>query len=63
MVEGDAGDEREEAAARGGSDAVEGAGSVAFEGEYVFQGVEDRFDSLADRGEVRPLPVPFLRVA
>ena len=28
---------------------------MAFEGEQVFAGLEDRLDSLADRGEVRPL--------
>jgi hypothetical protein len=31
---------------------LEGAGAVAFEGEDVFAGPEDRFDALADWGEV-----------
>ena len=35
------------------SEALEGAGAVAFEGEEVFAGPEDRFDPLADRREVR----------
>ena len=34
-------------------EAVEGAGAVAFEGEQVFAGLEDRLDPLPDRGEVR----------
>ena len=32
---------------------VEGAGAVAFEGEQVFAGPEDRLDPLPDRCEVR----------
>src|SRR5665647_3100929 len=55
VVEADGGGEGEEACADAGSEAVEGAGSVAFEGEQVFAGLEDRFDSLSDRREVRPL--------
>ena len=37
------------------AEAGEGSGAVAFEGEQVFAGPEDRFDPLADRGEVRSL--------
>ncbi len=53
VVEADRGGEGEEAAADAGAEAVQGAGAVAFEGEQVFAGLEDRFDSLADRCEVR----------
>src|SRR5215207_9045781 len=53
VVEADGGGEGEEAAADAGSQAVEGAGAVPFEGEQVFAGVEDRFDPLSDRREVR----------
>src|ERR1700676_3034642 len=52
VVEGDAGGEGEEALEDAFSEAVEGAGAVAFEGEEVFAGPEDRFDPLPDRGEV-----------
>jgi len=34
----------------------EGTGAVSFEGEELFAGPEDRFDSLADRREVRSVP-------
>ena len=34
---------------------MEGSGAVAFEGEEVFAGVEDRFDPLSDWREVRPV--------
>src|SRR5438093_13315331 len=54
VVEADGGCEGEEALADAGAEAVEGAGAVAFEGEQVFAGLEDRFDALPDRGEVRP---------
>src|SRR6476620_11270838 len=54
VVEGDCRCEREEADLDAGSEAVEGAGAVAFEGEQVFAGVEDRFDALSDRREVWP---------
>src|SRR3954465_15219803 len=53
MVEGDAGGEREQALAEAGSEAVQGAGAVAFEAEQVFEGPEDALDPLADRGQVR----------
>src|SRR5215471_18458026 len=53
VVEGDRGGEREEADSDSGAEAVEGAGAVAFEGEQVFAGLEDRLDSLSDRREVR----------
>jgi hypothetical protein len=52
VVEADGGGEGEEAGADAGVEAVEGAGAVAFEGEEVFAGVEDRFDSLPDGCEV-----------
>ena len=54
VVEADRGGEGEEAGSDAGSEAVEGAGAVAFEGEEVFAGLEDRFDPLPDRGEVGP---------
>src|SRR3954447_15799233 len=38
-----------------GAEAAEGAGAVAFEGEQVFAGLEDRFDPSPDRGDVWPL--------
>ena len=53
VVEPDAGGEGEEFAGDAGSEAVEGAGVVAFESEAVFEGPEDRLDALADRCEVR----------
>src|ERR1700722_2381189 len=52
VVEADGGGEGEEALEDAFSEALEGAGAVAFEGEEVFAGPEDRFDPLADRGEV-----------
>src|SRR5213080_983360 len=54
VVEGDCGCEREEAHLDAGCEAVEGAGSVPFEREQVFAGLEDRFDALTDRCEVWP---------
>src|SRR5271157_3075919 len=56
VVEVDACGECEEALEDAFFDAVEGAGAVAFEGEQVFAGPEDRLDPLPDRCEVRPLP-------
>src|ERR1700742_2946287 len=53
VVERDAGGEREQALADAGSEAVQGAGAVAFEREQVFEGPEDALDPLADRGQVR----------
>src|ERR1700675_2283779 len=53
VVECDCCGEGEEACFDAGCEAVEGAGAVAFEGEDVFAGLEDRFDSLPDRCEVR----------
>src|SRR5437667_9322826 len=54
VVECDGGCECEKAAAEAGAEAVEGAGAVAFEGEQVLAGPEDRFDALSDRGQSRP---------
>src|SRR6188472_272639 len=53
VVEGDGGGEREEACADAGSEAVQGAGAVAFEGERVFAGLKDALDALADRRQMR----------
>ena len=53
MVEADRRGEREEAAADAGAEAVQAAGAVAFEGEEVFAGLEDRLDPLPDRRQVR----------
>src|SRR5512135_2870165 len=53
MVEPDAGGEGEQFGGDACSEAVQRAGVVAFESESVFEGPEDRFDVLADRGEVR----------
>src|SRR5437899_119951 len=52
VVEADRGGECEEACSDAGGEAVEGAGAVSFQGEEAFAGLEDRFDSLSDRGEV-----------
>src|SRR6185369_6565047 len=52
VVEGDAGCEGEEALKDACPETVEGAGAVAFEREEVFERLEDRFDALADWGEV-----------
>jgi hypothetical protein len=54
VVEGDCGGEREEACADAGGEAVQGWGAVAFEGEQVVAGLEDRLDPLSDRREVQP---------
>src|SRR5437667_3346349 len=52
VVESDCGCEREEADLDAGCEPVEGAGAVAFEGQQVFAGLEDRFDALTDWCEV-----------
>ena len=52
VVEADAGGEGEEAEGDADGEVAEGAGAVPFEAEQVFAGLEDRFDSLADRGQV-----------
>ncbi|MDQ2759494.1 MAG: hypothetical protein M3Y17_03395 [Actinomycetota bacterium] len=52
-MERDGGGEREKAAGHAGSEAVQGASAVAFEGEDVLGGPVDRFDALADRREVQ----------
>src|SRR5215210_4972541 len=52
VVERDAGGECQEALADAGSEAVQGAGAVAFEGQEVFERPEDRLDALSNRGEV-----------
>src|SRR5204863_148576 len=54
--------EREESADDAGSEAVQGAGAVAFEGEDVFGGPVDGFDPLADRREMRLVVVGGARV-
>src|SRR5215216_5294747 len=54
VVERDRGGQREEALAEADSEAVQGAGAVAFEAEEVFAGPEDRLDALTDRGQVWP---------
>src|SRR5471032_1411010 len=55
VVEGDCCGEGEDACADAGCEAVQGAGAVAFEGEQVFAGLEDRFDPLPDRRDLWPL--------
>src|SRR5450755_3252295 len=50
VVEGDGGSQAAEAGQDAFAEALEGAGAVAFEGQDVFGGPEDRFDALADRG-------------
>src|SRR5664279_1650545 len=52
VVEGDRGGEAAEALKDAFSEALEGARAVAFEGEDVFAGPEDRFDALADGRQV-----------
>src|SRR3954453_23248451 len=54
VVECDRGGECEEAAGDASSEAVQGAGSVTFEGEDVLCRPVDRLDALTDWGEVRP---------
>src|SRR5262245_32670983 len=53
VVEGDRGGEGEEAGLDAGRESVESAGAVSFQGEQVFAGLEDRFDPLPDRRELR----------
>src|SRR5947208_3786960 len=53
VVEGDRCGEAAEAGEDAFSEAGEGSGAVAFEGEEVFAGPKDRFDSLADLPESR----------
>src|SRR5271168_5380749 len=55
VVERDGGGEGAETREDAFSEAGEGAGAVAFEGEEVFAGPEDRLDALADRREMRTL--------
>src|SRR5829696_671950 len=55
VVESDGRGEREEAAGEAGSEAVQGAGAVAFECEDVLGGPVDRLDPLADRRQVQSL--------
>ena len=54
VVECDCCGQGEEALVDEGSEAVEGAGSVVFEGEQVFAGLEDRLDALSDRCQMQP---------
>src|SRR5215218_10900607 len=54
VVQGDAGCEREQAHGDADEQVARCAGAVPFEGEQVFAGPEDGFDSLPDRREVRP---------
>src|SRR5687768_6471105 len=61
VVERDRGGQSEQALADSGSEAVEGAGAVAFECQQVFEGPEDALDPLADRGQVRSWAGSFLR--
>src|SRR5580658_9475645 len=53
MVEHHGSGERGEPGAQADTEVGEGACTVAFEGEDVLRGPEDRFDSLADWGEMR----------
>src|SRR5271167_2322366 len=53
VVEGDRGGQAAEALKDSFSEAGEGASAVAFEGEQVLAGPEDRLDALADRRDVR----------
>src|SRR5919109_5318748 len=53
VVEHDGGGERGEAGAQADAKVGEGSGAVALEGEDVLAGLEDRFNPLADRGQVR----------
>src|SRR3954471_5818152 len=52
VVERDAGGECEQALTDAGSEAVEGAGAVAFESEQVLEGPEDALDALTDRRQM-----------
>src|SRR5665811_977782 len=55
MVEKDTGRQAENALQNALSDALRGAAPVVFQGEGALAGPEDRFDTLADGGEVRSL--------
>jgi hypothetical protein len=55
VVERDCGGECGESGAEAHAEIGEGPGAVAFEGEDVFAGLEDRLDPLADWREVRTL--------
>ena len=54
VVERDRGGEGGEASREAHAQVVQGARAVAFEGEDALGGSEDRFDSLADRGQAWP---------
>src|SRR5665811_1932413 len=54
VVEADAGRQAEEARQDALTQAGHGTGPVAFQGEQVLAGPEDRLDALADGGQVRP---------
>src|SRR3990172_2966420 len=56
VVEADAGGEAEEPLQDAFFDPWEGAAAVAFQGEQVFAGPEDRLDALADRREMKSRP-------
>src|ERR687890_751187 len=53
VVEGDGGGQAAEALQDAFAQAGQGAGAVAFEGEQVFAGPEDRLDPLAQRRQMR----------
>src|ERR1700721_2991198 len=53
VVESDRGGEATETLQDPFAQALEGSGAVAFEGQDVFTGPEDRFDPLTDRRQVR----------
>ena len=53
VVQGDSGGEGEQALQDALSEAGEGSGAVAFEGQDALAGPEDALDPLADRREVR----------
>src|SRR6202034_1154395 len=55
MVEHDASCEREQSDTDSDAEVVQGSGSVAFEAEGAFGGLDDRFDALADAGDQRCL--------
>src|SRR6266571_729271 len=52
-----------EAGAEADSEVVEGAGAVTFKREDVLCGPENRFDSLADRGQMRAASLLVLAAA
>src|SRR5450759_5141628 len=61
LVEADAGREAEEAAEHALAQGGQSARAVAFQGEQVLAGPEDRLDALADGREVRAAPGSSLR--